>query len=113
MQHEVKKITMIINEITTILMIDGANDLQVNTKRNEQAVVIDIIQRDCQYDQSFIEEMSHELNVQRQHEVEGYYWQLVGDNECDKELCLVGAMIDQAQVTLVGSELHIQLIRKY
>lgn len=113
MQHEVKKITQIINEITSLLMLDGANDIQVSIKRSEEAVVIDVIQEDCHYEPSFIEEMSHELNVQRQHEVEGYYWQLVGENECDEELCLVGAMIDEAQVSMEGSKLHIHLLRKY
>lgn len=112
MKHEVKKITQIVNELISLLMIDGAEDLQVSIKRHEEVTHIDIIQKQCQYDVSFIEEMTHDLNIPRQHEIEGYYWQLVGENDCEEELCLVGAMIDEAEVTLTGEELHIHLVRK-
>jgi len=52
------------------------------------------------------------LNTQRQNEVEGYYWQLAGDDNNGDELYLVGAMIDDAKVELIERDLHIRFTRK-
>lgn len=113
MQHEVKKITQIVNEIVSLLMLNGSDAIEVKINRSQDQVRIQIFQHDSTFTQEKVDQFQSELNIQRQHEIEGYYWQLVGDNECDEELCLVGAMIDTAKVTLEKGILHIDLIRKY
>jgi hypothetical protein len=55
--------------------------------------------------------MRESLSIQRQHELEEYYWQLAGESDCDDELTLIGAMIDEATLELVDGNLHITLIR--
>ena len=39
-------------------------------------------------------------------------WQLVGEDDSSDELHLVGAMVDEANVSKKGKDLHIQLLRK-
>lgn len=112
MQHEVKKITGIIDEIVTVLLLNGAEELDINIKREGDVSKIRIIHRNCEYDEEFIEKMSYNLNTQRQCEVEGYYWQLVGEDDDGDELYLVGAMIDEAQVERRDNDLYIHLVRK-
>jgi hypothetical protein len=112
MQHEEKKVTLIINELLTILLLNGAEDIDVNIKRKGDTSEITLIHHQCQYDESFIEKMKYNLNTQRQSEVEGYYWQLVGEDDSSNQLHLVGAMIDTAEVEMKQNDLHIFLVRK-
>ncbi|WP_034218527.1 hypothetical protein [Lachnoclostridium phytofermentans] len=116
MRHEAKKIAQIVSEILTLFLLNGAEniDIKVNTKvsPNEQNTEIIIIQYECEYEEEFIQKMKYNLNTQRQYEIEGYYWQLVGEDDSGDELHLVGAMVDKANVTKIGKELHIQLFRK-
>lgn len=111
MQHEVKKITMIINELMTLMLLNGAEDIDVNIKRKGDTSEATLIHRDCQYSEEFIEDIRYNLNSPRQSEVEGYYWQLVGEDESSDELHLVGAMLDEAEVEMQGNDLHIHIVR--
>ena len=112
MQHEVKKVALIINEIITMELLDGAEDIDVNIKRSDGLSRVHIIYHNCGYTSQFIEKINYNLNTQRQNEVEGYYWQLAGDDNNGDELYLVGAMIDDAQVELINKDLHIRFTRK-
>ncbi len=116
MRHEAKKIAQIVSEILTLFLLNGAEniDIKVNTKvlKNEQSTEIIIIQYECNYEEEFIEKIKYNLNTQRQYEIEGYYWQLVGEDDSGDELHLVGAMVDEANVRKKGKDLHIQLLRK-
>lgn len=112
MKHEVKKISQIVNELISMLLLDGAEDIEVAIKRDQEATYIDLIQRKCNYEPEIIEKLNDELNIPRQHEIEGYYWQLAGENECEKELCLVAAMTDTAVVKYADGVLEIRLLRK-
>ena len=111
MQHEVKKITLIMNELITIMMKNGAEDIDVNIKRKGELSEITLIHRDCQYPEEFVEKIRYNLNTQRQSEVEGYYWQLVGEDDACEELHLVGAMIDEAVVEMRKNDLYIHIVR--
>lgn len=112
MQHESKKIALIVNELVTMLLLNSNGNIEVDIKRSDEATEIAIIQHQCSYDEDFIQMLRYSLNVQRQTEVEGYYWQLVGDDDDCDELSLVGTMIDQAVVELKGQDLWIDIIRK-
>ena len=111
MQHEVKKVTLIINELISMMLLNGAEEIDVNIKRKASVSEITLIHRNSQYPEQFIEKMRYNLNTQRQCEVEGYYWQLVGDDETSEELHLVGAMIDTANVEMRQNDLHITIVR--
>ena len=112
MQHEVKKITLIVNELITMMLLNGAEEVNVDIKKNDIMVEITLLHRNCHYPEEFIEKMTYNLNTQRQSEVEGYYWQLVGDDDSGEELHLVGAMIDEAKVEMKGKDLSIYIVRK-
>lgn len=116
MRHEAKKIAQIVSEILTLFLLNGAEniDIKVNTKitADGQNTEIILIQYECDYEDEFIQKIKYNLNTQRQYEIEGYYWQLVGEDDSGDELHLVGAMVDKANVTKKGKNLHIQLLRK-
>lgn len=116
MRHEAKKIAQIVSEILTLFLLNGAEniDIKVNTKitTNGQNTEIIIVQYECNYDEEFIQKVKYNLNTGRQNEIEGYYWQLVGEDDSSDELHLVGTMVDEANVLKKGNDLHIQLLRK-
>lgn len=111
MQHEVKKITVIINELISIMLLNGAEDIDMSIKRKSKTTEVTIIHRNCQYTDEFIKDMRYNLNAGKQSEVEGYYWQLVGEDETSEELYLVGAMIDEAKLEMKQNDLHIYILR--
>lgn len=111
MQHELKKVTLIMNELMNLMLRNGAEDIDINLKHHGKHSEITLIHRNCQYSEDFVENLRYDLNTQRQNEVEGYYWQLVGDDEPSEELHLVGAMIDEAAVEMQGNDLHIHIVR--
>lgn len=112
MRHETKKISLIINELMTIMLLDGAEDIKINIKRQNKTTEITMEYPNCEYTEEFLEQLQESLNTQRQSEVEGYYWQLCGDDDSGDELFLVGAMVDEASVEMQEKTLTIHLIRK-
>lgn len=111
MQSEIKKITRIIDEITYVLMKNGSKDIDVKIKRSKDLSTIYIVDYDTKYSNEDIDELNEVLNIQRQYEIEGYYWELVGEDNDGDELFLVGSMIDKAEVKKIGENLYIKMDR--
>lgn len=111
MQHEVKKVTLIMNELMNLMLRNGADNIDINIKRHGDISEVTLIQRQCKYPEDMVESIRYDLNTQRQCEMEGYYWQLVGDDEPSEELHLVGAMIDEAVVEMRNNDLYIHITR--
>lgn len=112
MGHEVKKITLITNELVTMMLLNGANEVEVKIKRDGAVTEIDLVHSNCDYTEEFLDKLKYSLSTQRQCEVEGYYWQLCGDDDSGDELFLVGAMVDEADVEVKDGALKIHLIRR-
>lgn len=112
MHHEMKKVTVIVTEMMTMLMLNGAREIDIKIKRTDIGTEFTFTHYDCHYDEDFIDRLEYNLNTQRQYEVEGYYWQLAGEDESGDELHLVGAMIDEAEIKKDEENLHIHLIRR-
>lgn len=111
MKHEVKKVTLVVNELLTYLLLNGGENIDVTINHNVNCSKVTFTQNPCHFSQQFIEALEHNLNTQRQNEVEGYYWNLVGTDDIGDELHLVGAMIDHATVTCVNHVLVIEIVR--
>jgi len=111
MRHETKKISRIVDEIMTLLLKEDTNEVDFKIKREKNKTTINIIDYGTHFDNDCIEQFRRTLNAQRQWEVEEYYWQLAGENDCDEELILVGAMIDEAKVEKKDGNLYIELVR--
>ncbi len=112
MKNEPKKITLIVNEILTLLLHHGAKDINIHIAKEEDIISINFIQNECDYDKDFVDQLRFDLKAQRENEVEGYYWQLVGKDDFGGELHLVGAMIDESGVSLDENVLRIDIKRK-
>lgn len=111
MHHEVKKISKIVDELMTFFLKEDTNEVDFNIKREADKSIISITDYNTRFDDESIQQISETLNVQRQLEIEAYYWQLCGETDSDDELLLVGAMVDEAKVEKTNGNLVIKLIR--
>ena len=107
MQNEIKKITKLVDEVTSLLMRYGSNDINVHIKRDSELSTITIIDYNSGYPDDEITSLSDVLNIQRQCEIEEFYWELMGDDSHEDELFLVGSMVDKATVNKIDKNLHI------
>lgn len=111
MQHEVKRITRIVDDTLTLFMVNNAEEMDVKIKKDIDKTMISFIYFNCNLSDVYIEKLRKNLNIQRQHEIEEYCWRLTGENETNEDLYLAGAMVDQADVFTKDGNLHINLIR--
>ena len=112
MQHEVKKISRIVDELTTFFLKEDTNEVEFKIKKEIDKTTIEIIDVQTHFDENDIDEIRQVLNVQRQIEIETYYWQLAGETDLGEELLLIGTMVDEAIVEKIDGNLSIKLVRK-
>lgn len=112
MRHEIKKICKIVDELTTLLLREDTNEVDFKIKRASNQTTIIITDYNTKYTESEVKELEECFNVQRQHEYEEYFWQLVGECDNDAELTIIGAMVDEAIVELRGDNLYMELVRR-
>ncbi len=111
MKHEIKKICKIIDEMTTLLLRDDTNTVDFKIKKMDDRTVISIVDYDTNYSEKEVNDLIECFNVQRQREVEEYYWQLVGECDNDSELTIIGVMIDSASIEVRDNNMYIELVR--
>ncbi|MCT4584703.1 MAG: hypothetical protein N4A54_07245 [Peptostreptococcaceae bacterium] len=111
MKHIVKKITKIADEIMTFLLINDSDELDFKIKKENDRYIVKIVSYNTKFSDDDVLELDEILNVQRQHEVEAYYWQLAGETDFDNELLLIGSMVDEAKVYKANNNLYIEFFR--
>lgn len=111
MRHETKKISKIVDELTTLLLKDDTDEVDFKIKKEEDKTIVNIVDYNTKYSDEDVIDLLECFNVQRQHEIEEQYWQLVGESDNDSELTIIGAMIDESNVYIKDNNLHIELIR--
>ena len=65
MQNEVKKLTKLVDEVTSLLMRSGSNDINVHIKRDDNLSTITIIDYNSSYPAEEIASLNDVLNIQR------------------------------------------------
>ncbi len=111
MRDEIRKLNRLIDEISSLLMRRGSQEIDIKIKRSDELSTITIVDYNTTYSNEEVEELSFILNIQRQCEIEGFYWELMGDDNKGDELFLVGSMIDSAEVKKIEDNLHIIMHR--
>jgi uncharacterized tellurite resistance protein B-like protein len=110
MKHTKKKISKMVQEITTYLLLIGATDITVNIQDRDKDFRI-FIESDFKENEEIVEQFVEKLKSPKQVEIEEYYWELTGDCDVDSELHLVGMMMDKAYVEVKEGRIEIELYR--
>jgi hypothetical protein len=100
----------ILSELSAFFMSRGARQLQMELKDEEDMVCIHISGSIEEIWKEDVDELTNQLNVQRQHEVESYYWQLSGEDEFE-DFVAVGMMVDKAEIVYKDGRLEINVTR--
>ena len=111
MRHEIKKISKIVDELTTLFLRDDTNEVDFKIITGKDRTIIKIVDYNTNYSDRTIDHLRTTFNRQRQYEIEEYYWQLAGENDDDDEITLIGAMIDTAIVEKRDGNLYLELVR--
>ncbi len=111
MKHEIKKICKIVDEMTTLLLKEDTDAVDFKINKLDDRTIISIVDYNTKYTQKEADMLLECFNIQRQREVEEYYWQLVGESDSDSELTIIGVMIDSATIELKDHNMYIELVR--
>ncbi|WP_461205627.1 hypothetical protein [Clostridium sp. DL1XJH146] len=111
MRHEVQKVAKIVDEIINFCFLNSSKKMNISIEDKEDAFIIvaESHQVDCSIEK--IERIKDLLNVQRQREMEEYYWQLAGEDIKGGELNLVGMMVDEVFIEFKCPSFKIKLVR--
>ena len=112
MHNEIQKTTKIIDEFTSLLIKKGTTEIDIKLKKDNDITSIYITDYNTSMNEEEINALNEYLNIQRQSEIEEYYWGLMGETSDEDELFLVGSMLDSAALELRNGNLYIKLIRK-
>lgn len=111
MKYKFEKNLKIINELMICFHKFGANDIHVSMFTEEDSNNFILWGETPKLNEEKLETLVNALNIQRQHEIEEYYWNLLGEYETDNQLSIIGMMIDKAEVTFNNNILTIKLYR--
>ncbi|MGL4362140.1 MAG: hypothetical protein ACRCSG_02540 [Cellulosilyticaceae bacterium] len=115
MRHEFKKVSRIIDELTTFFLEHEAKEVDFKISVKKDREIINIEASPINNMRKIIEELQHVLSCPRESEIEEYYWELAG--ECDysadsTELSLIGMMIDSANIDYDEEHISLELVRR-
>jgi len=111
MKHEIKKISKIVDELMTFCFQHECHDMTISVTDKPDYFKIKMIVDNIDVADERVVHLEELLNGGRQLEMEEYCWELAGESDQDTELCLVGMMIDKAEVQYEGNSLSIKLYR--
>lgn len=110
MNHFDKKIGKIIDELTTYLLKNKCNEIEIKVKKTD--VITQLVFKFEFGDHKIIELLEETLSQERDESTEEYGWELLGENDCSGELNLIGMCMDNFEVELNGNNATIYLTRE-
>lgn len=111
MRHEVKKISKMVDELTTFFLEHEAKRLNIKIDNLEDKEVITVEAVALDNLDLCVENLQCFLSYPRECEMEEYYWGLAGETETSEELALVGTMTDEANIGYEDDKILLELIR--
>lgn len=111
MIHEISKISKMVEIILNYYLSNSAKNINFTVREELDKYIIDVRGdiKDCDKEQLY--DLKRLLNVQRQREMEEYYWQLSPNSKELGQINLVGMMTDEAIIEYNFSILKIKLVR--
>mgnify|MGYP006285561611 FL=1 len=98
MKHEKMRIIKMLDEILCFSFKYEATDMNINISLDDEKFIIQFEDDSKGVTQEKVEEIKELLNVDKQPEMEEYYWELAGQQDFCDEFTLVGLMTDKANV---------------
>lgn len=112
---EIKKVSKLVDEITTFYLENKANNVKVKVRVREEGYYIETSAEHLDIPKKELKKIEENINTQnREKEMEEYYWKLAGIGPSSEKLSLVAIMVDTAGITLDEEKdiVYINLFRK-
>lgn len=111
MKYEIQKISKIVEELIDFFYSHSTKKVNISLDDTGDVFIIEVQSDKVICSDNKIKKLRELLNVQRQREIEEYYWQLAGSDLEGDEYNLVGMMVDEAEIDFNDSFLKIRLVR--
>lgn len=111
MRHEIKKITKIVDELTTFCLERNAEHITVTVKNKQDREYIKIKAYPFEKIEEVIDNLKQVFSYPCEREIEECYWGLAGESDHSEELGLVGAMVDEVTIEYDEEKIQIELVR--
>lgn len=111
MTYENQKIARMANALVEYFLSHNAKGLTLSIQESEKQISILLKIDQVSLSDKSMDELKHHLYMERQEEMEEYYWHLLGNDSETEEISLIGMMVDEATVTSAPPSLRIELIR--
>jgi hypothetical protein len=98
MKHEKMRIIKMLDEILCFSFMYDATDMNINIRMDEEKYIIQFKDNSKGVSQDKIGEIRELINVEKQPEMEEYYWELMGQQDYADEFTLVGLMADKVSI---------------
>lgn len=112
MKNEIIKVTKIVDELIDFYFVNSAKKVNISVEETKDSFIIEIESDNIRCDEEKIQNFKDLIDIQRQREMEEYYWQLAGTSLDGEEYNLIGMMVDESIVEYNCPRLKITLIRK-
>lgn len=112
MKNEIIKVTKIVDELIDFYFVNSAKKVSISIEETKDAFIIEIETDNIKCNEKKIQDFKDLIDIQRQREMEEYYWQLAGTSLDGEEYNLIGMMVDESVIEYDCPKLKIKLIRK-
>lgn len=113
MTHENQKIARIANALLEYFLSNDAKGLTLSISEDTKSAYISLEISDITLSSHESEELIEHLYMERQEEMEEYYWHLLGNESETEEISLIGMMVDEATVQYNYPVMKIDLVRHF
>lgn len=111
MKFKTEKNLRIMNELVAFFYNLGCTDIHIDLSINNNISSFIIIGNISSIKDKDFESLKEALCVPRQHEIEEYYWNLIGESETGCHISLVGMMIDKCNISFENNILRLEIYR--
>lgn len=98
MKHEKMRLVKMLDEILFFSLMHDSTEVDINIKIDKDKYIIHFEDNSKEISEEIIEKMKELTNVEKQPEMEEYYWELTGQQEYSNEFTLVGLMSDKVDI---------------
>lgn len=112
MKREFEKGMRILSNLVSFCSTMGSTRFHMDMVNRNDCLYIVITAEVDAINEAQLQSLCESLNVPRQHEMEQYYWELIGEFDADSELSLTGMMVDSADIVYENQQLCICVERR-
>jgi len=113
MTNEKQKIAKIVNALIEYFLSHQAKGIHLSIQETDDGISIILTMDEVHLTDKALDELKHYLYMERQEEMEEYYWHLLGNDSETEEISLIGMIVDEAEVLVSSPSLRVELTRYY